>query len=108
MPEKSFIYPISVNTFLRYSIENKDINFAKYSDTNYEFEEINNIKVPLFMRWGNDKEMILQKANDLCENLKIKIKNKNCDIGFIEGANHNYFGKEKILAEQVKQFIKSI
>lgn len=108
MPEKSFIHPISVKTFLRYSIENEDIDFAKYSDTNYEFEEINNIKVPLFMRWGNDREMILQKAEDLCKNLKMKIKNPKLDIGFIDGASHNYFGKEKILAEQIKKFIKDI
>lgn len=108
MPEKSFIHPISVNTFLRYSIENKDIDFAKYSDKNYEFEEINNIKVPLFMRWGNDNEMILQKADDLCENLKIKIKNPNLDIGFIDGANHMYSGKEIVLAKQIKKFITYI
>ncbi len=108
MPEKSFIHPISVNTFLRYSIENKDIDFAKYSDKNYEFEEINNIKVPLFMRWGNDNEMILQKADDLCENLKIKIKNPNLDIGFIDGANHMYSGKEIVLAKQIKKFINGI
>lgn len=108
MPEKSFIHPISVNTFLRYSIENKDIDFAKYLDKNYEFEEINNIKVPLFMRWGNDNEMILQKADDLCENLKIKIKNPNLDIGFIDGANHMYSGKEIVLAKQIKKFINGI
>lgn len=108
MPEKSFIHPISVNTFLRYSIENKDIDFAKYSDKNYEFEEINNIKVPLFMRWGNENEMILQKADDLCENLKIKIKNPNLDIGFIDGANHMYSGKEIVLAKQIKKFITYI
>lgn len=108
MPEKSFIHPISVNTFLRYSIENKDIDFAKYSDKNYEFEEINNIKVPLFMRWGNDNEMILQKADDLCENLKMKIKNPNLDIGFIDGANHMYSGKEIVLAKQIKKFINGI
>lgn len=108
MPEKSFIHPISVKTFLRYGIENKDIDFAKYSDINYEFEEINNIKVPLFMRWGNNNEMILQKAEDLCENLKMKIKNPNLDIGFIDGANHNYYGKEEILAKQIKKFINEI
>lgn len=108
MPEKSFIHPISVNTFLRYSIENKDIDFAKYSDISYDFKEINNIKVPLFMRWGNNNEMILQKAEDLCNNLKKKIKNNNLDIGFIDGASHNYSGKEKILAKQVKEFLKRI
>ncbi|MCI8640387.1 MAG: DUF1749 domain-containing protein [Clostridia bacterium] len=108
MPEKSFIHPISVKTFLSYSIENKDIDFARYSDIGYDFKEINNIKIPLFMRWGNNNEMILQKAEDLCNNLKAKIKNKKLDIGFIDGANHNYSGKEKILSEQIKKFLKNL
>ena len=77
MPEESFIHPISVKTFLRYAIDNKDIDFARFSDTNYSYKEINNIKVPLFMRWGNNKELIIQKADELCENLKSKIKKES-------------------------------
>lgn len=108
MPEKSFIHPISVKTFLRYAINNEDINFARYSDDTYNFEEINNIKCPLFMRWGNNNEMILQKADDLCTVLKNKIKNEKLDIGYIDGANHSYTGKEEILANQITEFIDKI
>lgn len=108
MPEKSFIHPISVKTFLRYAINNEDINFARYSDDTYNFEEINNIKCPLFMRWGNNNEMILQKADDLCTMLKNKIKNEKLDIGYIDGANHSYTGKEEILANQITEFIDKI
>ena len=50
MPEESFIHPISVKTFLRYALENDDMNFARYTDKEYDFKELNNIKVPLFMR----------------------------------------------------------
>lgn len=108
MPEESFIHPISVKTFLRYAIDNKDIDFARFSDTNYSYKEINNIKVPLFMRWGNNKELIIQKADELCENLKSKIKNSNLDIGYIDGANHSYQGKEEILANEIKNFLINI
>ena len=108
MPEKSFIHPISVKTFLRYAINNEDINFARYSDDTYNFEEINNIKCPLFMRWRNNNEMILQKADDLCTMLKNKIKNEKLDIGYIDGANHSYTGKEEILANQITEFIDKI
>lgn len=108
MPEESFIHPISVKTFLRYAIDNKDIDFARFSDTNYSYKEINNIKVPLFMRWGNNKELIIQKADELCENLKSKIKNTNLDIGYIDGANHSYQGKEEILANEIKNFLINI
>lgn len=108
MPNESFIHPISVKTFLRYAINNTDIDFARYSDKDYNFKELNNIKTPLFMRWGNNKEMILQKADELCNMLKDKIKNENLDIGFIEGADHSYTQKEEILAEQIKNFLKQI
>lgn len=108
MPEKSFIHPISIKTFLRYAINNKDIDFAKFSDSNYNFEQLNNIKVPLFMRWGNDRELIIQKADELCDLLRTKINNSKLDIGFIDGANHSYTGKEEILANQIKEFIKGI
>lgn len=106
MPEKSFIHPISVKTFLRYTIENNDINFARFSDALYDFEELNNIKVPLFMRWGNNKELILQEADKLCEFLQDKIKNEDLDIGYIDEANHNYSGKEEILSNEIAKFIK--
>lgn len=106
MPEESFIHPISVKTFLRYAIENKDIDFARFSDESYNYEKLNNIKVPLFMRWGNNKELIIQKADELCKTLKEKIKNDKLDIGYIEGAGHSYTNKEEILANEIEQFLK--
>lgn len=106
MPEESFIHPISVKTFLRYAIENKDIDFARFSDKNYNYEELNNIKVPLFMRWGNQRELIIQEADKLCEQLKEKIKNDKLDIGYIDGADHSYTGKEEILANEIQNFLK--
>ena len=108
MPTESFIHPISVKTFLRYAIDNKDIDFAKFSDKNYNYEKLNNIKIPLFMRWGNDKELIIQEADELCDMLKDKIQNENLDIGFIDGANHSYTGKEEILADEIREFIAKI
>lgn len=108
MPEESFIHPISVKTFLRYAIDNKDIDFARFSDKNYNYDKLNNIEVPLFMRWGNDGELIIQKANELCNILKEKINNEFLDIGFIDGANHSYTGKEENLANEIKKFIENI
>lgn len=105
MPENSFIYPISVKTFLRYAIDNNDIDFARFSDKNYDFDKLNNIDIPLFMRWGNKNELIIQDANELCENLKQKIHNNKLDINFIDGANHSYEGKEDLLSKEIKNFL---
>lgn len=104
MPKEAFIYPISAKTFLRYAKNNKEIDFAQYGkDT--EFERLNHITAPLFMRWGNDNEMILQEAEELVTNVNNNMRNPNKDIAYIDGANHSYTGKEEIVAEQIIKFI---
>ena len=107
MPKDPFIHPISVKSFLRYSKYNKDIDFARYGEDK-EFEKINNIDVPLMMRWGNDNEMILQKADELVDNMNTYIHNARKDIDYIDGANHGYNDKEELLATQIIDFIKNI
>ena len=105
MPTSSFIHPISVKTFLRYAKDNKDIDFAKYGKDN-ELKKLNNIKAPLFMRWGNENEMILQKADELVSMVSNLIQNQNKDINYIDGANHSYNEKEEILAKEIIEFVK--
>lgn len=105
MPQDAFIHPISVKTFLRYVRDNKEIDFARYGKDD-NFEKLNNIQVPIFMRWGDTKEMIFQKADELVGIVSPNIKNENKNIGYIEGADHGYTGKEEILAKQIIDFIK--
>lgn len=107
MPLKSFIHPISVKSYLRYTKYNDEFNFAKYAEDT-EFAVLNSIEVPLFMRWGNVYEMIEQNANDLAIKLNECIKNKNKDISYIDGADHGYTGKEDILAKQIMSFLNEI
>ncbi len=105
MPKEAFIYPISGKTFLRYARDNQKIDFAKFGkDT--KLEKLNNIEVPLLMRWGNEKEMIVQKAEELVNNVTNIIANPKKDIAYIDGANHSYDGKEEELAKQIITFIK--
>lgn len=106
MPKAAFIHPISIKTYLRYFKYNDEINFSRYRDTNCNFEELNNIDVPIFIRWGNNQEMILQEAGDLVNHITSKINNIYKDIDYIDGANHGYDGKEMILANQVLSFLK--
>lgn len=105
MPKEAFIYPVSVKNFLRYARDNQEIDFAKYEEDT-KLKKLNNIDVPLFMRWGNVKEMIVQEAEELTHILNNQITNPNKDINYIDGANHSYEGKEEILAEQILAFIK--
>ena len=105
MPFESYVNPMSVKTYLRYTIYYQDIDFARFGEKNYEFEVLNKIKCPLFMRWGNDHELIMQDAKDLVELLNNKIHNPKKDIDFIDGANHSYSGNEEELANQVKYWV---
>lgn len=104
MPKEAFIHPISVKTFLRYAKYNKDIDFAGYGRDN-KLEKLNNIDIPLFMRWGNDKEMIIQKADELVSLVNYIIINDKKDIDYIDGSNHSYEGKEELVAKQIIKFI---
>ena len=106
MPKDAFIHPISVKSFLRYARDNKEIDFARYSEDN-EFEKLNNIDCPIMMRWGNNNEMILQNAEELVELINQKINNLKKDISFIDGADHGYHNREEILAEQILKFINN-
>ena len=98
--------PVRPNSILEYAENNKKIDFAKFGDNRTTFKELNNIKVPLFMRWGNVNELIFQGADELVQHLNEKIKNENKDILYIAGANHNYTGKEEELGKQILNFIR--
>ena len=107
MPEGSFIHPISVKTFLRYAKYNENIDFARYSNENDNFEVLNNIDVPLFMRWGED-DILKKSVKDQVGFLRVKLRNPDHNIWYIEGANHSYKGKEEILAEEISLFLQKI
>ena len=104
MPSDSFIHPMSVKSFLRYALYNKKIDFINLEkDPNLEI--LNKIKIPLFMRWGNVNELILEDAKTYSEKVNNAIKNPNKDIGYIDGADHSYHGREDVLASQIANFV---
>lgn len=108
MPMETSIHPFSVKTFLRYIKYYENINFVQYNNENYNYEELNNINVPLYMRWGTEQELIKQNVNYLVNTLKNKLNNKYFDIGYIDGANHSYYGKEDVLTDEICGFLKEI
>ena len=105
MPIESFDHPICVRSYLRYFKYNKDIDFARFWDKDYNSKELNNIQIPLFLRWGNVHDLVVQNLDDLIKFLKSKIQNEKLDIGYIDGADHGYTGKEETLAKEIISFI---
>lgn len=104
LPYNCFDHPISAKTYLRYYRDNKEINFAKFWDKDYDYPEINNIKIPLFLRWG-ENDLVIQNLSELIEELKTKIKNEELDIGFIKETDHGYTNKEEKLGKEIVEFI---
>ena len=107
LPYESFDHPISVKSYLRYYRDNRMIDFARFHDKDYEYEEINNIQIPLFLRWA-DNDLIVQNLDELIEELKQKIKNNKFDIGYIKDTDHGFTNKEKELGMEIVKFIKNI
>ena len=107
MPSDCFIHPICAKTFLRYAKYNEDFNFINtVKDENLRV--LNDINIPLFMRWGNVKEMILIEASQYADKIRGIIQNENADIDYIDGADHGYHGREEVLANQIMNFINKI
>ena len=104
LPSDSFDHPISVKSYLRYYRDNEDIDFARFSDKEYDFKEINNLKIPLFLRWG-EKDLVIQSLDELIEFLKSKINNSKLDIDYIKDTDHGYSNKEEILGKEIVKFI---
>ena len=107
LPNDSFDHPISVKSYLRYYRDNKDIDFARFSDKEYDFKEINNINVPLFLTWG-EKDLVIQPLDELIEFLKTKINNDKLNIGYIKDTDHGYTNKEEKLGKEIVKYISKI
>jgi len=106
LPRDAFDHPISVKSYLRYYRDNKEIDFARFSDEKYDFKEINNINIPLFLRWG-EIDLVIQKLDELIEFLKLKINNDKLDIDYIKDTDHGYTNKEEVLGKEIVGFINA-
>ena len=108
MQDEAFPYPLSLKTFLRYAKNGADINFANFGNENGNFDVLNSFKIPLLFRWGNVKEILLMDVNKQVDFVKAKIHNEKMDVGYIDGADHSYHGKEEQLAYEITEFLKNI
>ncbi len=105
MPEGLFVHPLSVKTFLRYAKYNENIDFARYSKEDDEFKVLNSIEIPIFMRWGED-ELIQKSAKEQVGFMRVKLRNPDHNLWYVEGANHSYKGKEDVLADEIREYIE--
>ena len=107
IPTHNFIEYMTAKNIIDYA-ENKELDLVQYSDKNCKYEYLNNIKIPLFMRWGTVNELIKLPPKEQAEMINNKVKNPNKDINYIEGGTHSYEGKEEVLAKEIKEFLNKI
>ena len=79
-----------INIFKTKIVDNLRSNIYKAQ----EMQKISNVEISSNCKLSNADEIIKFK--------------QLLDIGFIDGASHNYSGKEKVLAEQIRKFITYI
>lgn len=110
MPEGTFFsYPISARTYLDYFGSDNKRDIFPYRDPESEFTEVSKINVPIFALFGNDGEYVI---GDISETLNLlETKAKKCpsiEKYILDGAPHNYLGKEFELADVVVSWLESV
>ena len=96
MPYNSFLSPISVKNYLKFIQVKEEID---------EYDQLSNLGIPLFLRWGNVHELIQRPADEHAKNIYNSVENDFKDINYIDGANHSYDGKENELAADIANFL---
>ncbi|MBP3283954.1 MAG: alpha/beta hydrolase [Clostridia bacterium] len=105
LPAKFYPKPISARTFLTIFGENSEFNCVSYEDENWDAKVLNDLEVPLFMRYATINETITKKPEEIIAFLKGKLKNE-VDLSYIEGTDHSYHGKERELIRQYIAFLR--
>lgn len=98
--------PISANTFNTIFNSQSEFNTVFYEDENWKAESLNVIEEPLFMRYGTVNETTTKSADETVKLIKKLVKNEKLDVGYVNGADHSYHGKENELINEYIEFLK--
>lgn len=102
-----FLHPMSAKNFQFFNQIGGSADLAPFGAEEPDFSALNTIECKLFMCWGKERDMIMQKPGDLESILRKNIKNNKFEIKFIEGTGHNYHFKEKETAQEIVKFLKN-
>ena len=100
--------PISAQTFNDLFNSESEFNTVFYEDENWKAESLNVIEEPLFMRYGTVNETTTKSADETVTLIEKIVKNKKLDVGYINGADHSYHGKENELINEYIEFLRRI
>ena len=90
-----FLHPMSANNFLFLNKLDGTLDLVPFGAENPNLSALNNIECPLLMMWGKERDLIMQKPEQLEEIIRQNVSNVKLGVKFIEGTGHNYRYKEK-------------
>jgi hypothetical protein len=108
LPEKDFSYPVSAATF--FDCHNKDSITGMFNMSRTdrkEFPELGSIRVPVFLAVGTVEEAFVGAPQKYVQDIRACMVNCPSFTGaIIEGAPHNYLGREAQLAGALKRWLR--
>jgi alpha/beta superfamily hydrolase len=110
MPEGSFFdYPISAKTYLDYFKPESKRDIFPYRNPQAKFEELSAIECPILALFGNVNEYVLGDLNETLSLLEQKATaSSRVETDVIEGAPHNYLGREEKLSKVIANWLDQI
>jgi alpha-beta hydrolase superfamily lysophospholipase len=109
LPERDSQYPVSAATFFDCHHKGSITGIFNMSRTDRrEFPELASISVPVLLAVGTVEEAFVGKPHKYVEDIRARMANCPSFTGVVvEGAPHNYLGREGELARALEKWLKS-
>ena len=96
MPTWAVFYPMSARTYLDSYTDKSPLDVFPYRRKTRSFRELASVRTPILVIFGNNGEYVLGSIEDTVNLIISKSKSSTkIDTKIIDGAPHNYLGKEK-------------
>jgi hypothetical protein len=108
LSEKDFSYPVSAATFFDCHNKGSITGMFNMSRTDRrEFPELASISVPVLVAVGTVEEAFVGRPQRYVEDIRARVVNCPSFTGVVvEGAPHNYLGREAQLAAVLKRWLE--
>ncbi len=108
MPTWAVFCPMSANTYLDSYSDKSPLDIFPYRNRRRSFKELSSIQTPMLILFGNNGEYVLGDISETLELIRSKAKSSSrVDTRIIDGAPHNYLGKETEVSKIILEWLKA-
>lgn len=100
-----FLHPMTAKNFLFFNQLGGPMDLVPFGAEKPNLVALSNIECPLLMMWGKERDLIMQKPEELEQIIRNNVEKTHLEIKFIEGTGHNYRHKEKETAIEMLNFL---